>query len=81
LWYRAEDRVLDVFGPKNKGGIVFDVSDEGEPLPPDVTRLRQFLVKMLNAGALDKKVFRPLMWDRVRFSRAAREALKSIKET
>ena len=81
LWYRAEDGVVDVFRPKNKGGIIFDVSGEGKPLPPDIPRLRQFLVKMLNAGALDKRVYRPLMQDRVRFSKAADEALNGSQGT
>ena len=78
LWYRAENRVIDVFRCKNRGVIVFDVGPGGELLPPDAIRLRQYLVKALNVGGIDKKVYRPLMRDRVRFEQAAEQALKSV---
>jgi hypothetical protein len=57
---------VDITKPGNKGGIDFDF-DKPEP---DEWRLREFLIKQLNDGNLTKKIYRPLLQDKKRFSLA-----------
>ena len=59
---------INIFMEGNRGGINFDFDmDE-----PDGFFFRDFLVKQLNAGALTKKIYRPLVQDQARFDAAFR---------
>ena len=70
-WYRTHGVGVDVCQPGNVGGIDFDFDSPS----PDSWRLREFLIKQLNAGAVPKRVYRPLLQDRERWERAIREAM------
>ncbi len=66
--FRVHGLGVNISMAGNRGGIDFDFGmDE-----PDVFRLRDFLVKQLNAGALPKKIYRPLVQDHARFEAALR---------
>jgi len=73
--YQVEGSAIDIRKPGNKGGITFQVAPDGTFTPPDEDQLRQFLVKSLNWGTIDKTVYRPLLRDRLRFHRAAAKVL------
>lgn len=67
MWfYRTHGGGVDIFQEGNVGGIDFDFAVEG----PDPWRLRIFLVKQYNAGALRKRIYRPLLQDRQRWEKA-----------
>lgn len=70
-WYRTHGVGVDVFQHGNVGGIDFDFDKPA----PDSWCLREFLIKQLNAGAVAKRVYRPLLQDRERWARACHEAM------
>ena len=72
LWsYRTHGLGVEVSRPGNSGGIDFDFRVTG----PDVWSLRDFLVKQYNAGILEKRLFRPLLEDAVRWDVAVSSVL------
>jgi len=64
---------FDVRGERNRGHAVFSIDADGLLLNPTREQLRCFMVKLLNLGGLDKRIYRPLMQDRKRFDLAARD--------
>ena len=64
--YRVHGIGIDIAKPNNCGGIDFDFDK------PDVDRwrLREFMVKQLNDGAIPKRYYRPLLQDAGRWSSA-----------
>lgn len=69
--YRTHGYGVDITKEGNRGGIDFDFNRP----EPDAWRLRVFLVKQYNDGALTKKHFRPLLQDQQRWDAAVSKVL------
>lgn len=64
--YRIHGVGIDISKPNNCGGIDFDFDKPGV----DQWRLREFMVKQLNDGAIPMRWYRPLLQDPARWSAA-----------
>lgn len=72
--YRTHGNGVEIFQDGNKGGIDFDF-DEARPC---TWRLREFLVKQLNAGQLRKADYRPLAMSSERWEEGCRQLGRRI---
>jgi hypothetical protein len=58
-FYRTHGIGVDIYKPGNRGGIDFDFGTK----KLDSFKLREFMIKQLNAGNLTKKYYRNLLQD------------------
>jgi hypothetical protein len=73
-FYRTHDSSVDIDRGDTCGGIAFDFDE----VRPDAGRLRLFIQKQINAGALSRE-YAAIIEDERRFERAARELFASDK--
>lgn len=64
--YRIHGIGIDISKPNNRGGIDFDFDKPNV----DRWRLREFIIKQLNDGAISIRYYRPLMQNAGRWSAA-----------
>lgn len=64
---------INISKRNNQGGIDFDFN---KPLP-DQDRLREFMIKQVNAGSVARRHYRPLLQDADRWAKATNAVLET----